>query len=156
MPLRIPPWYSPATMNLLPALLALLLAAPVCGVDAADLVDLTSPIERNLPPERNAYTIWKEVLPAFVLPDDSSLKDSLTQAVDYTRSMPSGPLNEKLTEWLDAHHQELSRLKRANLQERCQLPEEAMSDLLAFPVSASLTAGKVLVLIARSHAANGE
>ncbi len=143
-------------MKLLPALLALLLGASVCGVDADDRVDLTTPIERNLPPEQNAYTIWKEVLPAFVIPDEPGLDEAFSDAVNFEKPMSAGPLNTQLAAWLRSKSNSLARLRQANQRGRCQFPEGALLDLTSFPISPALTAGKTELILARSHAVNGE
>ena len=141
-------------MKLPTALLALLLAAPVCGVDADDRVDLTTPIERNLPPEQNAYTIWKEVLPKFEPPEDEEIAKALHDVTRYTKPMPSGDVRAKLEAWLDSMESNLDRLYEGLARGACQLPKSELKDPYIGP-SGFLRATNAQLLLARFHAEYG-
>lgn len=141
-------------MNLPPPLLALLLAAPICGVAADDLIDLTTPIERNLPPEQNAYTIWKEVLPEFGSPEDDDVANALHDLSRFTKSVPSDEVRQKLAAWLVSMEPHMDRLYEGLALGACQIPK---SDLKVYSSGASgiLHATEAQLLRARFQVENG-
>ena len=141
-------------MNLPSALLALLLAAPVCGVDADDRVDLTSPIERNLPPERNAYIIWREVVPKFHSPEDENVAKALHDFTRFTESIPLDEVRQKLAAWLDSMEPNLDRLYEGLALGACEFPESNLS-VYAFSFPAFRRAWEAQLLRARFQSEKG-
>jgi hypothetical protein len=105
-----------------------LLGAAALGA-AVQAADSLTPVRRELPPDRNAYTVWRNALPELRLNYGSKLYDAFTLACNLRTNMPEGEARRQLDTWLESKKAALARVSQGIALGQLELPPFSVEDI---------------------------